>query len=275
MDLARSVAVVTGAGSGIGKELALQLSRAGARLAINDWDADSLRETVRCVEQQGGTVLAQEFDVGCRDQMYSFAERVERRYGQADIMINNAGVALGMINLEEISSEDFEWIVNVNLWGVVHGTMAFLPMLRRRPEASLVNVSSTFGLLAVPGQAPYCATKFAVRGFTDALRLELLDTNVVVSLVCPSKVKTNIIRNGRHNTEEAKAELVRTFDEKMTRISAEKMAEVIIDGMLHKRELILFGRNARLYSLASRFLPRFAIKNLARQALTKLALENS
>jgi len=270
MDLSQSVAVVTGAGSGIGRELALQLSRAGTQLAINDFNADSLAETVRLVEELGGTVLSRAFDVGCRDQMYAFAESVEERYGQVDIMINNAGVALGMINLEDVSSEDFEWIVNVNLWGVVHGTMAFLPTLRKRPEASLVNVSSSFGLLAVPGQAPYCATKFAVRGFTDSIRLELLDTNVVVSLVCPSQVKTNIVRNGRHASETAKAELIQAFDEKMTRFSPTQMAEAILDGILHKKELILFGRDARIFSLASRFLPRSVIKTLTRRELRKI-----
>jgi butyryl-CoA dehydrogenase len=275
MDFSQSVAVVTGAGSGIGKELALQLSKAGARLAINDANADSLAETVRLVEEQGGTVFSQVFDVGSREQMYAFAERVEEHYGQVDIMINNAGVALGMIYLQDVSSEDFEWIVNVNLWGVVHGTMAFLPLLRKRPAASLVNLSSSFGMLAVPGQAPYCTTKFAVRGFTDSIRLELMDTNVLVTLVCPSQVKTNIIRNGRHLSETAKAEMVQAFDEKLTRVSPEKMAEVILDGILQKREVILYARDSLLVSLASRFMPRFVIKNITRRKLRKMAQENS
>jgi short-subunit dehydrogenase len=199
--------------------------------------------------------------------MQTFAEGVREQYGQVDIMINNAGVALGMMNLEDVSYDDFRWIFEVNLWGVIHGTMAFLPMLRERPEANLVNVSSTFGLLAVPGQAPYCATKFAVRGFTDSIRLELMDTNVCVTLVCPSKVRTNIIRNGRHKNAEAKTDLVRKFDEKMTRITPEEMAKAILDGMFRKREQILFGRNARIVSLASRILPRFIIKAVARQSL--------
>ncbi len=275
MDLSQTVAVVTGAGSGIGKELALQLSRAGAKLAINDWNADALSPTVEEIQNQGGEVLSKAFDVAKREQMFEFAQQVEERFGQVDIVINNAGVALGMIYLKDVSPEDFEWIVNVNMWGVINGTMAFLPMLRSRPEANLFNVSSTVGLLAVPGQAPYWTSKFAVRGFTDSIRLELLDTNICVSLVSPSKVKTNIVRNGRHANEEAKEELVQAFDETMTRISAEKMAEVIIDGMQHKREHILFGRNARLYSLASRFMPLSTIKKMTRRTLRSLSLEES
>ena len=267
MDLSQAVAVITGAGSGIGKRIALQLCRQGAQLAINDCDAESLAETERCVKELGGTVFGRAFDVGCWEEMQSFADAVRERYGRADIMINNAGVALGPMNLEDISYTDFQWIVNVNMWGVIHGTKAFLPLLCERPEASLVNVCSTFGLLAVPGQSPYCAAKFAVRGFTDSIRLELMDTNVCVTLVCPSQVKTNIIRHGRHKDEASKAEMVRKFDERMTKISAEEMAQVILDGVVRKREQVIFGRDARIFSFASRFLPRFVIKAATRRSL--------
>jgi len=160
MNLSQAVAVVTGAGSGIGRELALKLAKNGSRLAINDSNGDSLAETQSRVEKMGGTVIGQVFDVGNRQEMDAFASRVEEHYGQADIVVNNAGVALGIMKVEEVSREDFEWIINVNMWGVINGTMAFLPMLRKRPEASLVNVSSSFGMLGVPLQAPYCASKF-------------------------------------------------------------------------------------------------------------------
>ena len=124
-----------------------------------------------------------------------------------------------------------------------------------------MNVCSTFGLLAVPGQAPYCATKFAVRGFTDSIRLELMDTNVCVTLVCPSKVRTNIIRNARHKDERAKKDLVQKFDERrMTRFTPEQMAKAIIDGMLRKRDQVLLGKTARIISLASQIIPRSLIK---------------
>lgn len=267
MDLSQSVAVITGAGSGIGKELAVQLSRAGARVAINDRDADTLAKTVQEITELGGTAWGQAFDVGSWDAMQTFAQGVRDQFGQADIVINNAGVALGFMNLGEVSHDDFRWIVDVNFWGVVNGTMAFLPMLRERPEANLVNVSSTFGLLAVPGQAPYCATKFAVRGFTDSIRLELMDTNVCVTLVSPSKVRTNIIRNARHKDQETKTELVRLFDERMTKFSPTQMATAILHGIAHKKEHVLFGRNARIMAIASRILPRSIIKALARKGL--------
>lgn len=270
MDLSQAVAVITGAGSGIGKELALQLAQAGARVAINDRDPETLQATLQEIAKLGGTAWGQAFDVGSWESMQAFAKGVREQFGQVDVMINNAGVALGMMNLDEVPYDDFRWIVDINMWGVVHGTMAFLPMLKERPEAHLVNVASTYGLLAVPKQAPYCATKFAVRGFTDSIRLELMDTNICVTLVCPSKVKTNIIRNGRHKTQEAKTDLIRKFDERMTKFSPEQMANAILDGMMRKREIILFGRTAHLMSFASRFVPQRIIRALARFELNRV-----
>jgi NAD(P)-dependent dehydrogenase (short-subunit alcohol dehydrogenase family) len=269
MNVSDAVAIVTGAGSGIGRQLAMQLAAKGAQLALNDYDAELLAGTQREIEVLGGRVIGEAFDVGSLEAMRAFADRVEQHYGRADIVVNNAGVALGPMNLDDVSYADFEWIVKVNLWGVIHGTMAFLPLLRLRPQASLVNVCSAYGLLAVPRQVPYCATKFAVRGFTDALRLELMDTNIRVTLVCPSQVKTNILRNGRHKDEAAKADIVRKFDERMTRHSADDMARAILSGIEHGRETVVYGRDARIFSFASRFLPLSVIKSAARKALRR------
>jgi butyryl-CoA dehydrogenase len=269
IDLSQAVAVITGAGSGIGRQLAIQLCRAGARLALNDSNAESLAETRRAVEELGGQAFVRAFDVACWQEMCEFAEAVQAEYGQADIVVNNAGVALGPMRLQDVSHADFQWIVNVNLWGVVNGTMAFLPMLRQRPAASLVNISSCYGLLAVPLQAPYCTTKFAVRGFTDSVRLELMDTDVCVTLVCPSQVRTNIIRNARHKNEVDKQDLIRKFDERMTRSTPDEMAQTIIGAILHKREHVVFGRDAKIISFVSRFLPRAVIKKVARRGLAK------
>ncbi len=270
MDPAQTVAVVTGAGSGIGRELALQLGRQGARLAVNDANPETLDETCHLVEQSGSAVIGEAFDVSSRDAMDAFAERVQSHYGQTDIVINNAGVSLGVMGVEEIPREDFEWVVNINLWGVINGTMAFLPMLRARPEASLVNVSSSFGFMGVPLQAPYCASKFAVRGFTQSVRLELLDTGICVTLVYPSRVRTNILRNGRHRDEATKEELVRLFEERVSRIAPEDMAQAIIRGIRNRQEEILFGRSAKIYSFVSRFVPRFVVKAAARRGLRKI-----
>lgn len=270
MELSQAVAVVTGAGSGIGRELALQLSRRGARLALNDASEESLDETCRLIESEDGTVIRDVFDVSSREAMQAFAARVEEHYGRTDVVINNAGVSLGVMKADEIPREDFEWVININLWGVINGTMAFLPMLRARPEASLVNVSSSFGFLGVPLQAPYCASKFAVRGFTQSIRLELLDTGICVTLVYPSRVRTNILRNGRHKDEATREELVRLFEERVSRIEPADMAEAIIRGIEHRQEEILYGRSSKIYSFVSRFVPRAVIKAVARRGLKKV-----
>ncbi|MCH2210245.1 MAG: SDR family NAD(P)-dependent oxidoreductase [Fuerstiella sp.] len=272
MDLTQSVAVITGAGSGIGRKLALQLGRKGVRLALNDSNENSLAETQTAVEEFGGKVTGQAFDVSDRGKMTDFATHVRDHYGQTDIVVNNAGVALGIMKIEEVSQEDFEWIINVNMWGVINGTLAFLPMLRERPEANLVNVSSSFGLLGVPLQAPYCASKFAVRGFTESVRLELTHTNICVTLAYPSQVKTNILRNARHRNAEDRTNLVRMFDEQVARISPEDMAAAIFDAIVNRREQVIFGLDAKLYSWASRFAPGFFIRAAARKGLR--AVEN-
>lgn len=266
-----SVAVITGAGSGIGQALAWELSQAGVRLAINDHNAERLEETSRQIRSQGGTVYPQAFDVSNRADMLTFADNVKDRFGRVDLMINNAGVALGQIKFEDISHADFEWILNINFWGVIHGTTAFLPLLRNQTRAKLVNVCSSFGLLAVPEQAPYCASKFAVRGFTDSLRLELMDTGVRVTLVCPSQVRTNIIRHGRHKTDQAKQELIKKYDTLLSHIAPRDAAKTIVQGLRKNREFISIGHDAKVFHFASRFVPRFVIKAMTRRALKKLA----
>lgn len=275
MELKNAVAVITGAGSGIGRELALQLADVGAELAVNDHNPDLLAETTTEVASRGGTVFARSFDVSDRAAMDEFSNDVRERFNRVDVMVNNAGVALGDIPLEEVSHEDFHWLMNVNLWGVVYGTTAFLPLLRERseqhPEAGLVNICSSFGLLAVPGQVPYCTSKFAVRGFTESLRLELIDTNIRVTLVCPSQVKTNILRHGRHKSEEQKAEIVHKFETYMANVTAEEAAAAIIDGVKRNKKQILIGRSAKQSAFASRFLPRFVIEHKVKKVLKQLA----
>ena len=270
-DLTERVVVVTGAGSGIGRELALQAASSGASLAINDFNAETLEETAAAVREHGAAVYSRAFDVGSREAMDDFAAGVQLEYGRVDTVINNAGVALGQMNLEHVSTDDFQWIVNVNLWGVVHGTMAFLPHLREQFKSRLVNVCSSFGLLAVPGQAAYCTTKFAVRGFTDSLRLELMDTGVGVTLVSPSQVKSNIIRNGRHQDDASRADLIRKFDTYMTRMTPAEAATIIWNGLARGKDHIVVGGDAKLFSFASRFLPRFVIRAATRRSLRKIA----
>ena len=266
----QSVAVVTGAGSGIGQALAMRMASQGMQLALNDYDDAALQKTQRMIEAAGGQCFCRAFDVSDRQQMFDFADAVKKYYGRADIVINNAGVSLGPFSVEEISETNFRWVIDVNLWVVINGTTAFLPLLRESPRANLVNVSSSFGLVAIPLQSPYCAAKFAVRGFTDALRLELLDTNICVTLVYPSQVKTNIVRNGRHKDEESRDEMVQLYDDELAKIEPEQMADAIINGMQRRREQILYGRSAKVYWWAAKFAPQTLIKRVVRKYLAEL-----
>src|ERR1700728_3460221 len=192
------VAAITGAGSGIGRALAHALARQGAHLALSDIDDPSLAETVAQCEGVGVKITSQHLDVADRHAVYAWADQVVADHGTVILIINNAGVALGA-TVESVSYEDFEWLMNINFWGVVFGTKAFLPYLKQSGEGHVVNLSSVFGLISVPSQSAYNAAKFAVRGFTDTLRMELEieDANVSVTTVHPGGIKTNIARNAR------------------------------------------------------------------------------
>jgi NAD(P)-dependent dehydrogenase (short-subunit alcohol dehydrogenase family) len=171
-DFRGRVAAITGAGSGIGRALATALAQRGAPLALSDVDDSGLTQTVAQCEGFGVKVTSEHLDVADRDAVYSWADHVVNDHGSANLVINNAGVALGA-TVEAMSYEDFEWLMNINFWGVVYGTKAFLPHLKQSGEGHIVNLSSVFGLISVPSQSAYNAAKFAVRGFTDTLRMEL------------------------------------------------------------------------------------------------------
>ena len=192
------VAAITGAGSGIGRALANALARQGAHIALSDLDDTGLAETVAQCEGFGVKITSQHVDVADRNAVYAWADSVVADHEKVNLIINNAGVALGA-TVESMSYEDFEWLMNTNFWGVVYGTKAFLPYLKQSGEGHVVNLSSVFGLISVPSQSAYNAAKFAVRGFTDTLRMELdiEDTNVSVTTVHPGGIKTNIVRNAR------------------------------------------------------------------------------
>ncbi len=178
--LSGGVAVVTGAGSGIGRALAQQLAAAGSALALADVDEAGLLQTAQSLGKTSAAVTTHFVNVGDEESVSTFAEDAEARHGRVTLLINNAGVSLHG-DFEEISLEDFRWLMNVNFWGVIYGVKYFLPMLKREPRAHIVNLSSVFGLVAPAGQAPYAASKFAVRGFTEALRHEFQGSNVCVS----------------------------------------------------------------------------------------------
>ena len=234
--------------------LSIQLAQHNAKLAINDWNPDTLEATKQFIEKQGGTVLARSFDISNRDAVYQFAEEVASTFGQIDIMINNAGIALPLQSLAATSYEDFEKVININMWGMIYGSKAFIPFLQSRPEAALVNVSSIFGAIGYYHQGPYVTAKFAIRGFTETLRQELSDTIISVSVVMPGGIKTNIVRNIDIPPSHKKEKLVSQFDH-VAKTTAEAAAKKIIKGIQKKRGRILIGSDAKLIDRIVRLLP--------------------
>ncbi len=250
------VAVVTGAASGIGQATACLLAAEGARLAITDVDSKGLEQTAEKIRAAGGEVTTYLVDVANKDAVYAFADQIAADMGGADIVLNNAGVAQ-MARVEDLTYEDFEWVMNIDFWGMVYGTKAFLPQLQAKGGGHILNVSSIFGMISVPTQAAYNSAKFAIRGFTEALRLELKDTDISVSSIHPGGIKTNIVRNARFLQSTSvgeREEAVSGFD-KLARTTPEKAAQTIVKGIKKNKPRILIGFDARLVDWTQRLLP--------------------
>lgn len=247
------VAVITGAGSGIGRALATELAGRGARLALSDINEDAVGETVAQCEKSGAQAKGYRLDVADREAFAAHADEVAGHYGQVNLVVNNAGVAL-MSTVEQLSYQDFEWLMGINFWGVVHGTKSFLPHLIASGEGHLVNISSVFGLVGVPTQSAYNAAKFAVRGFTEALRQEMLIERrpVGVSCVHPGGIQTNIARDAR--SSEGTAQERATEFAKIARTSPEDAARTILRGVERSRARILIGADAHVIDAAPRLL---------------------
>jgi NAD(P)-dependent dehydrogenase (short-subunit alcohol dehydrogenase family) len=255
--LAGGVAVVTGAASGIGRALAMALAGEGMTLALADRDAAGLHETVDQVVHGGGRATPHAVDVADEAAVNAFAQGVLREHGRVDVLVNNAGVSI-FGTVQELASDEIAWLMNINFWGVVHGTKAFLPALLAQPEACIVNVSSVFGLWAPPGQAAYAASKFAVRGFTESLRAELAGTNVHVVTVHPGGIKTAIARNARvARAADAvlAATLTKTFDERLLTTPPEEMAAAIVRGIKQRRDRVVAGKDAHRIEMLIRMFP--------------------
>lgn len=246
------VAVVTGAGSGIGRALALALADHGAKLAISDVDAAGLARTHELLSARGARVRADRLDVADRGSMLDYADQVAAHFGVVHQVYNNAGIAFTG-DIEAMDFAHLESVMNVDYWGVVHGTKAFLPHLIASGDGHIVNVSSVFGIIAVPTQSAYNAAKFAVRGFTEALRMEMQtrDRPVKVTCVQPGGIRTNVARNAAHVAGLDREELASSFD-KIARTSPERAAQVIVKGVAKNRARVLIGADARAIDLLAR-----------------------
>ena len=270
----QSVAVITGAASGIGRALAVRLAEEKiSGIAISDVNAEGLKETARMVEKLNVPVSAHIVDVSKLEEIQKFADEVLAEHGRVTHLINNAGVGV-LGTFEQISLEDFEWLMSINFWGVVYGCKIFLPILKEQEKAHIVNVSSVFGFVAPPEQSAYCSSKFAVRGFTESLRHELENTNVRVSSVHPGGVKTNIARNSRlgaNTPGEYKQQGVNFFD-KVAQTSAEKAADVIVRGIKSENPRILIGADAQAINIVHRFFPKKYLKIIEKIAGHRLDL---
>lgn len=248
------VAVITGAASGIGRSLAHALARRGCQLALADWNGAALEETATAVRAPGRRVSTHVVDVADRAAMEKLARDVIDLHGSCHILVNNAGVAIDG-TIEEVSFEDFAWIVGVNFWGVVHGCKLFLPHLRQADEAHIVNVSSVFGLIGVPRNGPYCTTKFAVRGFSEALWTELRGTRVGVTCVHPGGVQTNIVRNARLRDEAERGAAVEEFA-RAARMSPEEAAGRIVAAIERNAFRLRLGPETYVGDWMKRLFPR-------------------
>lgn len=266
--LHHKVVVITGAGSGIGRALAILLARKACRLALADINEAGLQETKEACEQFPAEVVATLVDLSNREAVYQWAKDTHATFGEVNLVVNNAGVSLTG-TAEDLDYVQFEWLMSINFWGVVYGTKAFLPYLKQAKEAHLVNISSVFGIIAFPASSAYNASKFAVRGFTETLREELMieKSHVKVTCVHPGGIQTNIAYGGRvisnpkwgiHDSQHAGREFA-----KVAKTTPEQAADAIVRAVILERGRLLIGMDAKILDLLQRFLPVVYQKLLA------------
>ena len=265
MRLAGRTAVITGAASGIGRAIAVSLARRGCHLALADIDEAGMTETTDLTRAFNVRTTQHCLDVADRAAVAAFPEVVAAEHGGVDVLVNNAGVAVGG-TFEQVSDEDFEWLFEINFWGVVRLTRAFLPLLRASGDARVVNLSSVYGLIAPPEQVAYAASKFAVRGFSEALRHELEGSGVGVTVVHPGGVNTPIADKARvpADASEEEIEQRRERNRKLLRLPPEIAGETIVRGIERRQARVLVGSDARVISAIVRLLPVSYLKVLLR-----------
>ena len=256
MHLAGRTAVVTGAAGGIGRAIAVSLAHRGCNLALADIDDAGMAGTVELVRGYGINVSRHCLDVADRVAVAAFPDVIAAEHAGVDVLVNNAGVAVGG-TFEQVADEDFEWLFEINFWGVVRMTRAFLPLLRASEDARVVNISSVYGLIGPPEQVAYAASKFAVRGFSEALRHELEGSGIGVSVVHPGGVATSIAEKARVPAGVSEEEIARRHARyrKLLRLPPEVAGETIVRGIERRQARILVGSDAKTISLISRLLP--------------------
>jgi NAD(P)-dependent dehydrogenase (short-subunit alcohol dehydrogenase family) len=268
MNFLNRTAVITGSAGGIGRAIAVSLARRGCNLALADLNDAGLAETARmaqftrtdpanqATERSALRISQHHLDVADRRAVEAFPQAVIAAHPRVDILVNNAGVALGG-SFEAVSEEDFQWLFEINFWGVVRMTRAFLPLLRKSDDARLVNLSSVFGLISPPGETAYSASKFAVRGFSNSLRHELADSTVGVTVVHPGGVATSIADNARVPKDMPAAEIARrrAIAKKALRMPPEAAGEIIVEGMARRSARVLVGNDAKFLAWLERLAP--------------------
>ena len=256
MRLKDRTAVVTGAGSGIGRAIAQSLAQRGCHLALADISEAGLAETVGLVKGANVRVTSHKLDVADRDAVAALPQAVATAHGGAALLFNNAGVAVAG-TFDQLAERDFEWLFEINFWAVVRLTRAFMPLLKASVEARLVNLSSLFGLISPPGQTAYAASKFAVRGFSNALRFELAGSNVGVTVVHPGGVATKIADNARRpagtSNTEANEQIERA--RRVLTMPPAQAGEIIVKAVERRAARVLVGRDARMMALLERLAP--------------------
>ena len=269
------VAVVTGAASGIGRALALDLAGRGAKLALSDVNAEGLEETAKLARDKGAEVHTQLLDVGDEAAVNAYAKAVKAHFGVVHQLYNNAGITRGSREFVDMNPADFDGIMRVNFFGVLYGTRAFLPFLIESGDGAVVNISSLNGLMAQPGLTAYCSSKFAVRGFTEALRSEMIvyGQKVQVVAVHPGGVRTNIANaaipsEGEVSSEEMEIakKRARFYNKKLLKMPAEKAAKIILNGVARGRNRIVITTLAILIDYLVRLLPSSYVGIVARES---------
>ncbi len=264
-EIKNSLFIITGAGSGIGRALTIKAVAENANVVVSDVNEQGLDETIKLVHGKAEKHL---LDVADAIQIEQFAKNILQKHpDEKIILVNNAGVGLASGNFTETPLEDFEWLMNINLYGVVRMTKAFLPHLIQQNKGHIINVSSLYGLAGMPNNSAYCAAKFGVKGFTDVLKAELLGTNVKISSVHPGGIKTNVAKNSRisvtQDIAKAKATMAK-FEKVALKMTAEAAADVIIDGIKKDKSRILIGSDAKALDFMVRLFPNNYHKIIAK-----------